>query len=165
MEHRAVSRHSSFLTHKPTRIASAVSSSQGRRSSARQVPPKAQPSLRIEENSELRRRSAEESPAKFRALGSERLLQFEREGHLCVRGLFDGAEMGALGVAVSAAANKEKRMRTDTGWLCCVRVWTPFRWIPSPRLRPCFANRLRSTFLAAIPQLCALGVVAWCLGF
>jgi hypothetical protein len=41
-------------------------------------------------------------------LGCGQLLQFEREGHVCVRGLFGAEEMGALGVAVSSAADRER---------------------------------------------------------
>lgn len=43
-----------------------------------------------------------------RQLGSEQLLQFERDGHVCVPALFDGDEMAALASAVTDAARREK---------------------------------------------------------
>ena len=95
--HRSMSIAFSF--HKPTSTASVVgSSNQGKR----------QPNLRREKKSERSVGAAQELSGKLRQLGTEQVLQFEREGHVCVRGLFDGEEMGVLGAAVSGAADREK---------------------------------------------------------
>lgn len=101
--HRSVL--SPFPFHKPRCIASRVSSSHGKRSNPGPVPAPRQSKFRVTERAETQRRSVDDSPAK---LGSAQLLQFEREGHVCVRGLFDGEEMGALAGAVNDAARREK---------------------------------------------------------
>lgn len=56
----------------------------------------------------LSRRNEPKPKEAPQARSSEQLLQFEREGHSCVRSLFDATEMASLEAAVSAAAARER---------------------------------------------------------
>jgi hypothetical protein len=56
----------------------------------------------------LSRRNEPKPKEELQARSSEQLLQFEREGHSCVRNLFDATEMVSLEAAVSAAAARER---------------------------------------------------------
>lgn len=56
----------------------------------------------------LSRRNEPKPKGELQARSSEQLLQFEREGHSCVRNLFDATEMASLEATVSAAAARER---------------------------------------------------------
>ena len=56
----------------------------------------------------LSRRNELKPKEELQARSSEQLLQFEREGHSCVRNLFDATEMASLEATVSAAAARER---------------------------------------------------------
>ena len=56
----------------------------------------------------LPRRNELKPKEELQARSSEQLLQFEREGHSCVRNLFDATEMASLEATVSAAAARER---------------------------------------------------------
>ncbi|KAG0615216.1 hypothetical protein M758_5G024000 [Ceratodon purpureus] len=99
--HAAHQSMSPVSLHKPTRIPGIVSCSLGRRDGVGVMQPKRQVGLRDGGKKEVKREVQER-------LGSEQLLKFEREGHVCVRGLFDEEEMGALAAAVSGGASREK---------------------------------------------------------